>query len=100
VIDVETEAEYRGSVYERTVSIGIASDVNDCFEGNDYVTSDECGTLVDVILLGQSTTLEVIDQTLDLRIDQPDEPDDDRSKWRCTLYGEIWAVFRRRNLRS
>jgi len=89
IIDVEVEAEYRGSVYEQTVSIKTETGIIDCFEGKNHVTNEDCGDVVDLVLLARHTDKIEISDKLNFGIDQPDDQVEGRSSWHCTLQGEI-----------
>lgn len=89
VIAVDVESAYGGSVYERTVRLDTGQTAIDCFEGKDHVTEEDCGRVIDVMLLAQRSTGALVSETTEKGIFQDNEADDDRSQWYGTLRGEV-----------
>jgi len=89
VVAVDVESAYGGSVYERTVRLDIGQTVIDCFEGKNHVTEEDCGKVVDIMLLAQRSTGELCSETSEKGIFQNNVSGDNRSQWRGTLRGEV-----------
>lgn len=89
VADVTVESEYRGTVYERTVTLEVGSSTIDCYDDYGYVNEGDCGSLVDVSLLGQVTNFCPTSSSIERSIHQPNQLGEDQSKWHFSLTGEI-----------
>ena len=92
IVDVEVEAEYRGSVYERTITLRAGSTVLACYQDNSYVTDEDLGEIVDLRLLAQPLNRFEVFSPTDKNIVQAETTNRETSKWHTTIIGEVLGV--------
>ncbi|WP_436932715.1 hypothetical protein [Halosimplex halobium] len=92
VADVVADAEYRGQVYERTVSVSVGSAMYQMYQDGDHVTRDNRGESVDLVLLAQPINDVDIITSEKKGISQPGDDGADLSKWHTILTGEVVEI--------
>jgi hypothetical protein len=92
VVEIEVEAEYRGSIYERTVRVRTDSSTLDLFEGKSHVTEDDVGTRAELVVLGRPAGDVTLAETAKRGIEQVQDREDRSSKWEATVVGEVVSL--------
>lgn len=86
IIGTEIEAEYQGSIYERTVKINAGSTILEVFEGTNIITDDDTGSTVGLELCARLIRDVERVSTTELGIYQAPNRD---SKWSVTIICRI-----------
>jgi len=89
IINVIVEAEYRGSIYERTVTARIDGKTYDFFEGKSHVTESDIGSVIDLSVLGRPINIQRIKKPPDEQIKQATGNDTNSSKWHSIICGVV-----------
>lgn len=92
ILGTEVEAEYRGSIYERTVKVRVDSSTVNLFEGKSHVTEEDIETTMTLVLLAHSVETVERRDIGEKEIVQISDEDDLFSKWRCRISGEVRDV--------
>jgi len=92
VVNVEIEAEYQGTVFERTVRIRVGTEEFNCYEDASHVTEADTGEKVDLVLLAQPVVDYEVNNSEGNVIVQQTATESETSKWHTEICGVVQAI--------